>query len=305
MAKLLFIGPGRVGTTLALALQNSHNTILGAIGTSETSPSNVQFQNMVKAPIFYWEACSAVQQVLKKADMILLCVHDNQIGPIAANLATNFPLHQRQIVCHTAGALGLNVLTPILATGAAIGCIHPLQTFVNPIISVAQMAQTYFAVTGDSQSEPSLRQLVADMGAMAFTLRDADRVQYHAGAVLASNALVALMDIAASLMPKEAGFAALLPLIEGTIANLLQVGTKQALTGPIERGDVETVIAHMANLCNHPTARLVYQALGVATVDIASTTGRVNVRTKNRLIQALLGESEPVERRMEHEPNHS
>ena len=92
---------------------------------------------------------------------------------------------------------------------------------------------------------------------------------YHAAAALASNALVALASVAAQVSGLSDGLKALLPLLYGAVDNLDRLGLPAALTGPIERGDISTVEAHLQALQHNPTALSVYAALGKATADVA------------------------------------
>lgn len=291
MSKLLIIGPGRVGTGLALALQKVNHAIIGAVGTSKASPSSLQFERLVGVPVTDVAESEPMARLMKMADIILLCVRDGDIGPLAEKFANRYSFSNEQMVCHTAGALGLDVLHPVERAGARIGCLHPLQTFADPVVSATQLSNTHFAVTGDAKVSSILMSLVNDMGATAFFLQDEERGRYHAGAALASNALVALVNTAASLMPEGAGLESLLPLVEGTILNLRKVGLPAALTGPIERGDIATVRTHLSALAHESSAKNVYQALATVTVDVASAKGSLSKQTKEYLLQLLHDEA--------------
>jgi predicted short-subunit dehydrogenase-like oxidoreductase (DUF2520 family) len=287
MARILVAGPGRVGTALAIALKNAHHTIVGAVGKNEASPSCIRFTNLVGGKIVCSDDISLLQQIITQTDILLLCVRDSEIAPFANHLASKLSFRSNQLVCHTSGASGLNTLNPFIQAGAMVGCMHPLQTFADPLLSASKLKDTFFALTGNEKVNSILENLIRDLGARSFFLPDRDKARYHAGASLASNALIALAYTAASLMPDAGGFKALLPLIEGTIANLKQIGLPDALTGPIERGDIETVLTHLHALRQDKEAKLVYEALGKVTITVASQKGSLDEETKSRLMKAL------------------
>jgi predicted short-subunit dehydrogenase-like oxidoreductase (DUF2520 family) len=292
VARILVIGPGRVGTAVAIALKNAHHTIVGAVGRAETSASCTRFKQLDLGETICLEDSRVLSKMVHQSDILLLGVRDGVIAPLAEQLATKLTFRGNQLVCHTSGATGLGSLRSLKRAGAMVGCLHPLQTFANPVLGASKIANSYFAITGDEPATSVLCNLVRSLGATPFFLPDNEKARYHAGAALASNALVALIYTALSLMPDKCGLNALLPLIEGTIANLRQVGLKDALTGPIERGDIQTVLNHLEALTGNKDAKLVYEALGKVTVTVASMKGSLNEETKLHLLEVLQNDGE-------------
>ncbi len=287
MARILIVGPGRVGTALALCLKSFGHHINGAVGRTKESLSCRRFANLVGTSITHFHDTLAFSSMISKSDIIFLTVHDTDIELTARQMAHEFSFHNLQLVCHTAGALGIDTLCSLSKAGAMIGCLHPLQTFADPLVSSKQLPHSHFAVTGNQQVTAILEKLIAGLGATSFILKDEDRAVYHTAASIASNMLIALIDTAAKIMPINDGLGALLPLIEGTVANLKHIGLPNALTGPIERGDIGTVLSHLRALANNENANSVYRVLGKATVSVASEKDSLNEEVKARLLRIL------------------
>jgi predicted short-subunit dehydrogenase-like oxidoreductase (DUF2520 family) len=143
------------------------------------------------------------------------------------------------------------------------------------------MAGTVFGVQGDERGRAEARTLATAMGGKILELREEQMSAYHAAAAFASNYLIGLLDAAACLLeqagiPRDDGVASLLPLVDGTLANVRQHGIGGALTGAIRRGDRETVERHLATLRSQPNALgQLYRALGLRVLEIARGLGDV------------------------------
>jgi predicted short-subunit dehydrogenase-like oxidoreductase (DUF2520 family) len=181
---------------------------------------------------------------------------------------------------HLSGALGLEVLAP-LGVKHAVGSFHPLQSF-----PAARPPDSFRGITiAIDASSPSLRrrlrQLARAVGASPQRVSDSQRALYHAAAVFASNYVIAVVAVAVSLLeaigwPRARAERALVPLVEGVVANLRKRGTVGALTGPIRRGDVVTIRRHLEALDavrNELAARDVYRMLGRIALEVAREAG--------------------------------
>ena len=142
---------------------------------------------------------------------------------------------------------------------------------------------------GEQDAVKAAKQVAADLGATSITILTEAKTLYHASAVVASNYLVALLDLAfrligaAGITGKDA-FHVLKPLLEGTLSNIEKVGIPEALTGPIVRGDVETVEKHLEEIgLKTPELMTLYKALGFYTVDIAAARGTISRSSARRL----------------------
>ena len=184
-------------------------------------------------------------------DLVLLCVPDGSIAEVAQGLATG------PWVAHVSGATPLNRLAPHVRRFS----LHPLQTFSRDR-GAEQLDGAWAALCGETAEAIEAGLALAGMlGLRAFQLPDDRRALYHTGAVIASNYLVTLYR-AASRVFEAAGAPpeALIPLMRRTIDNGFD------LTGPIARGDWETVHAHLAALeAELPDLEAMYRALAEAT----------------------------------------
>ncbi|MDX6449874.1 MAG: hypothetical protein QOD08_2337 [Gaiellaceae bacterium] len=185
------------------------------------------------------------------ADLVLLCVPDRAIAEVAQSLEAG------PWIAHTSGATPLSALDPHTRRFG----LHPLQTFV-PDGGGAQLDGSYAAVTAETNEGRAHGFALAEMlGLEPFVLAEDARPLYHAGAAIASNYLVTLHAVASELF-EEAGAPpeALVPLMRRTIENGFE------LTGPIARGDWETVEAHRRAIRSvRPELEPVYEVLAAAT----------------------------------------
>lgn len=180
--------------------------------------------------------------------LVLLCVPDASVASSARRLNPS----PSRAVAHCAGSLGLDVL----AGHPRVASVHPLVSLADPAAGARQLAGAWFAVAGDAVAS----EVVAALRGRTVTVSDDDRVGYHAAAVVASNHLVALLGqverVAASVgVPLEA----YLDLVRGSVDNVAERGPAAALTGPVSRGDWDTVRRHLAAL--DPAEREAYLAL--------------------------------------------
>jgi predicted short-subunit dehydrogenase-like oxidoreductase (DUF2520 family) len=142
------------------------------------------------------------------------------------------------------------------------------------------------------------QELVGSLGGRFWVIKAEEKPIYHAAAVMASNYMVTLFDVAFSLfgrlgMEGKAAREALWPLVEATLANLTALAPEEALTGPISRGDTETVRTHLLHLAKHDEkAAVIYRVLGGRTVELARRAGRLTEAAAEELLRLLEGERE-------------
>ena len=205
--RLAIIGRGRLGNALAGALTDSRYRLLGPLGRGFDG---------------------------RDADVVLLCVPDGEIAAAAA-LITRGPL-----VGHCSGATGLAALTPHEAFS-----LHPLMTVTA---QGARFAGAGAAIAGSTPHALAVAAELAEaLGMRSVEVLERDRVAYHAAASIASNFLITL-EAAAEQLASEAGVDRdlLVPLVRATVENWAALGAEQALTGPVARGDEQTVAAQRA-----------------------------------------------------------
>lgn len=212
---------------------------------------------------------------LRKAAVVLLAVPDDAIAALAAELAAERSVGPTAAVLHLSGLLDRGALAPLEPSGAGLGSFHPLQAIADPADAPARFAGAYAGIEGDERALAGAERLARALGMEPVRLAGAAKPAYHAGAVMAANYTVALAGVAERLA-LEAGVAAetaariYLPLVRGAAANL-ERGPAAALTGPIRRGDIRTVAAHLAAL--RGDERELYRRLGLEALRLARAAG--------------------------------
>ena len=285
--KIGIIGAGKVGGALCKSLQEAGVNVVGLTAGTEAD-------TLAAAAKFQVKGFASNEELAANSDVLFLTVPDRLVGAVASELAQVFtnrsdaqPL-QGKTFFHCSGSLGLEELQALAESGADIGSLHPLQSFASADVSFQGI---YMAVDGMPKAQEAGQAIAELLGAQIFVVPAAERKAYHAAACFASNYVVAAMAVAQELMSKwtptpEAGLAALLALFDGTARNLHQSKlAREALTGPIARGDINTVKAHLAVL--PPKIAEVYKALGKETICLARANGTIDARQAEALASAL------------------
>ncbi len=263
------IGAGAVGTALGVALQRAGWPI--AAVASRDAGRRERFARLVPGARVFAEAAALVDE----AELIILCVPDDALPVVARELR----LYSGQALIHTSGALGAEVLQPAMAAGTQVGAFHPLVAFADLERAVAALAGAAVAIEGDDQLAALLAGMAESLGAVPVRLLPGTKAAYHAAAMLSAGGFVALLDAIAELGRvaglDEAGSLAIYGrLIEQTLGNARALGVAAALTGPMTRGDVGTLSAHLRALRAHaPGALGLYRAAGLREVALAEERG--------------------------------
>jgi predicted short-subunit dehydrogenase-like oxidoreductase (DUF2520 family) len=276
------IGAGRVGTALAVALSRAGHRITGASAISAASRLRVE-KFLPGTPVM--EPADVVV-----ADLVLLTVPDDVLGGLVRGLAaTGAPLAGRMLA-HASGLHGLAVLEPAVAEGALPMALHPVMTFTGRPDDADRLAGISFGVTAPAVLRPAAEVLVMEMGGEPVFIAEADRGLYHAALAGAANHLVTQVVQAADLLTK-AGVGQpsrmLGPLLSAALDNALRLGDA-ALTGPVARGDAQTVAGHLEALrADAPEALPAYLALARLTASRALASGMLTAPDAQRLLDVL------------------
>lgn len=261
--RVAIVGAGNFGTALVLALQRAGYAIDAVIARArgESLKRAQRLARQVGARAF--TDLSAV-----RAELIWFCVSDAEIGRAARLFATHVEW-KGSVVLHSSGALASDELNALRRRGAAIASVHPLMTFVRG--SRPSLAGVPFALEGDAAAVRVARRVVRDVGGLAYPIRKRDKVAYHAWGTFASplfTALLATTENVAVLagMNRKAAKQRMIPILVQTLANYASFQAGDAFSGPIVRGDVETVKRHLRVLRGLPAAREVYSALAGAAL---------------------------------------
>ncbi|GAC1584055.1 MAG: Rossmann-like and DUF2520 domain-containing protein [Candidatus Dormibacteria bacterium] len=213
--------------------------------------------------------------MLGTAEVTFLAVPDAAIEGVAADLAAGSPPGEGRLVAHFAGSIGRAALAPLADRGVRTAAIHPLQVLSGWRIA----AGTGFAVESDPTAADQAARLVRDLGGVQFAIAPASRAAYHASAVIAANLGMTLLAEAVDLMegqgiPREEALQGLAALLRGGLEASMDRGLPAAITGPVGRGDVATVEAHLAALEDDPELRRAYAAASLLTLRQVSRDGR-------------------------------
>jgi predicted short-subunit dehydrogenase-like oxidoreductase (DUF2520 family) len=282
------IGTGRAGTALGAALARAGHAVVAASAVSEASVLRAQ-------AAFPGVLIADPRQVLAQADLVLLTVPDDVLPGLVDGLAaTGAPLEGRMLV-HASGRHGLAVLEPAARRGGLPLALHPVMTFTGRPDDVDRLTGTCFGVTAPEVLRTAAEALVIEMGGEPVFISEEHRDLYHAALAGAANHLITLVAEAGDLL-RAAGVAdparLLGPLLSASLDNALRFGDA-GLTGPVARGDADTVAAHVAALdaepAASPAATAAYIAMARLTADRALAAGMLRADDAERLLGVLGG----------------
>lgn len=284
MPTLSCIGAGLLGKTLCHLLSNQVSLQQVVNRSAESSQQAVDFIGAGSA---------ACMDSLQPADIWLIATPDDAIADTGQALFESGVLRAGNIVFHCSGALGSNALQ-LTNAGIHSASVHPIHSFASPNQSITTFAGSHCAVEGDSQALEVLSSIFNSIGGLPFEIDSDRKVLYHASTVMACNYLVALLETSQQLLGASgvdpSGSNPLEPLIRQTLDNFFSTDACSALTGPIARGDDNTVARHLAAFEEQPDSQLwqqVYRALGNATVAISADQGQANAESL-KTIKSLL-----------------
>jgi predicted short-subunit dehydrogenase-like oxidoreductase (DUF2520 family) len=257
--RIAIVGAGNLGAALARALRRAEYSLDEII--SRSNPLSLRGARRLARGVGAMGVDLAHAQV--RAEVVWFCVPDAQIAHAAESLASRAGW-QEKIALHSSGALTSDALGVLRQRGAAVASVHPLMTFVPK--SRPSLAAVSFAIEGDARAVRAARQIVKQLGGQAFSIHKKNKAAYHAWATFASPLLTALLavteriGVAAGVNAKTAR-SRMLPILAQTLANYAALGAAGSFSGPIVRGDVDTVNAHLRTLRKIPEAREIYLAL--------------------------------------------
>jgi predicted short-subunit dehydrogenase-like oxidoreductase (DUF2520 family) len=260
-------GTGRVAQALGRLLLEAGEPVAAMAGREpERTARAAAFVGQGVVP-------SSFEDLPALATRILIAVPDDALMDVADRLAQGGMA--AGIALHTSGARGASVLQALERCGVSCGVLHPLQTVASPEQGERALPGSAFAVVGSGAAAAWALEIVALLNGNALRIRPGQQPLYHAAAVMASNYVVALVDAAVILM-EEAGIdrlealRALTPLLTASAVNAVTLTPVAALTGPIERRDLETVEMHLSALDHAPrTVSELYRSAGRQTVELA------------------------------------
>ncbi|MGA9746510.1 MAG: DUF2520 domain-containing protein [Nocardioides sp.] len=271
MTRIGVVGAGRVGAVLAAVLREAGHEIVAVAGESPASRTRIE-------TLLPGVRVDKPTAVARSCDLLLLTVPDDMLGNVVTMLAASGVIREGQYVVHTSGKHGLAILAPAAQRGARVLAMHPAMTFTGTDLDIGRLPGCVYGVTATPDTHTLAERLVADLGGRVTRVTEAHRTLYHAGLAHGANHLVTLVTQAMDLLRasgSEDPAATLRPLLNAALDNALSYGTA-ALTGPIVRGDVETVRAHLADIsATQPATLESYVSMARATANQAVVDGRL------------------------------
>jgi predicted short-subunit dehydrogenase-like oxidoreductase (DUF2520 family) len=288
--KIGFIGAGKVGKALGLYWKAYDVQISGYFNKSEVSAQNAA--ELTKTNFF-----SSITELVQCSQIIFLTTPDLALEALdeeIAELIQNKLIPDNITWIHVSGALSSDCLKNIKASGSPVGSMHPLQSFGAPEKSAERLENTFFNIEGTDEALTQMRSLLEQAKAAYSILTPQQKPLYHAGACVFSNYLVTLLEsgiqfFEAAGIPRDDALRAVRPLIEATLNNVTDNGTVAGLTGPIVRGDYNTISIHIQAIKEQlPSELHFYQMMAGKTMELIAGK-RITAEQQNHLIQSLEG----------------
>lgn len=289
------IGAGRVGAVLGSSLRAVGHAVVGVSATSTASRERAEAM-LPQVPVL------GVEEIVERSELVLLAVPDDVLGDLVSGLSALKRFQPGQLVVHTAGRYGTQVLQPATTCGAIPLAIHPAMTFTGTSIDLSRLVGAPFAVTAPPPVLPIAQALVVEMGGEPVVLEEGSRGLYHAALAHGANHLVTLTAQAIRLLNAagiDDGGTMLRPLLTAALDGALREGDN-ALTGPVARGDAGTLAEHVHTLAaldadgNLADVLRTYLTLARSTTQRALATGRISTSQAQALTDVLEGITGPT-----------
>ncbi len=278
---ITLIGAGNLARALAPQLAKAGYRI-EAIISRDTPPSLRRARRLAKLVRARTTTTSAGLQ----SSIFWFCVPDSEIASaahflLATQASASHKGWRGKIAFHSSGALTSDELTELRQAGASVASLHPLMTFVQK--SQPAMAGVAFAIEGDPAATRIAKKIVDNLEGRAFSIRKQEKAAYHACGTFASPFLTALLAVTeevaqAAGMTRKSARQRLLPILQQTVSNYARLGGPASFSGPLVRGDVETVKKHLEQLRNLPVAREIYLALARSSLQLLPVKNRAALK---------------------------
>ncbi|MEW2507664.1 DUF2520 domain-containing protein [Amycolatopsis sp. NPDC047767] len=280
------VSAGRVGSVLGAALARAGHTVVAASGLSAESLARAE-RLLPDVPLL------PPDEVVRRADLVLLALPDDALEGMVRGLVATESLRPGQIVVHTSGAHGVDVLQPAAQAGALALALHPVLTFTGRAEDLERLSTASIGVTAAPDDEVAWNvgeALAVEMGAEPVRIPEAARALYHAALSHGANHLMTLVADCTELL-REAGIGhserLVAPLLSAALDNVLRHGDR-ALTGPVARGDLGTVRKHLTVLSGtEPAIAPAYRALARRTAERSHAAGLLDAATAAELTDLL------------------
>jgi len=262
--RVAIVGAGNLASALAVALHGAGYGIDQIISRDQAA----SFRRARRLAGQVGASAVAAARAQIRADIVWFCVPDGAIAGAAEALKAAADWSGK-VAVHSSGALTSNELAQLRRRGAAVASVHPFMTFVRG--SRPRLVGVPFAIEGDAVAVRMARRIVKNLHGCAYSIRNEDKAAYHAWGTFASPLLTALLVTsehvaAAAGVKRKAAKQRMLPILKQTLANYVAFDAAGAFSGPLIRGDVDTVKRHLRTLRGVPVAQDVYVSLARAAL---------------------------------------
>lgn len=286
------IGAGRVGSSVGFLLKRAGYTVTAIASRTETSAK------MAAEFIGAGEPATDVVEAATGAELVFITTPDRVIKEVCEKIGAAGAFKPGALAVHMSGAHSLDLLDAARTAGAHRAVLHPLQSLANREQGVKTLPGSYFRIEADTDALETAKDIVKALGGIELVMPEwkSDSISaalYHAGAVAVSNYFVALVDYGLKFYQalgadKKEALKAVLPLIRGTLHNIETLGIPDALTGPIMRGDTQTVRDHLEAMQKRaPQLGGLYKGLARQTVAVAKDKGSITQETAKELLNLV------------------
>ncbi len=286
------IGAGSVGSSVGCLLSRAGYRITSVVTRSIASAS------IAAGFIGAGEPTTNVKTAVSGAEIVFITTPDRAIKEVCQAVAQSGGLASGTVVVHMSGAHTLDLLDAARAVGASRAVLHPLQSVPSRQQGLQNLPGSSFRVEADPEAEGVAKELVTALGGHELKMSKwrSDRnsaALYHAGAVAVSNYFVAVVAFGLEFYEalgadRREALKAVLPLIRGTLDNIESIGVPRALTGPIDRGDIETIREHLDAMRQRaPELLPLYRALARQTVAVARDKGGITKATAEKILELV------------------
>lgn len=265
-----FIGAGKVSTSFGIYLKEKGINIVGYFSESLKDAKDSSLRTNA-------QSYESIDALVCDSDIVFITTNDDNIGIIKDKLIKEVNANlKNKLIVHMSGGHSSDILIELKQYGSYIYSMHPLQSFSNINTSVENLETTVFTIEGSDEKIHILEDLLNKTNNKYFQIDTNNKELYHVSACVVSNFLVTLIDLGLDFLKQigideENGLDAIMPLIKGTIDNIEHFGTKDSLTGPIARGDINTIKSHLNSIrINSPENLLFYKLMALKTLDISS-----------------------------------
>ena len=281
------VGTGRAGSVIGAALKRAGHQVKAC--TAVTDLSKLRAEALLPGV-----AILSIEETVADRDLILLSIPDDVLAQVVSGLAATNAVSPGTFVLHLSGRYGIDILRPLTELGCLPLALHPVMTFTGTSIDLNRLSACPFGVTTHPTLRPVAETLVMEMGGEPVWVPEASRSLYHAALTFGANNLMTLVNQTSELL-ESAGItnpeALVAPLLSASLDNALRNGDS-ALTGPIARGDAETVREHLGVLANFdPAVTQAYRSLARLTAVRALAAGVLQPQSAENLLTMLADES--------------